>query len=119
MTAATGPSSPRRVFDLTGSDASTRLHDFGAAGTARSTSLPPSHDFGVASRAASLAGTRLAPTARAISDAIRDSRIATTSAQQTPAGALGTNGFFDCCSRKAAWRSSTLLPLLQCSLRDL
>src|SRR5436309_1497828 len=55
MIAATSPSSPRRVFDLTGSDASTRLHDFGAAGTARSTSLPPSHDFGVASRADSTA----------------------------------------------------------------
>src|SRR5256885_6487240 len=39
--------------------------------------------------------------------------------QQTRVGALGTNGFFDCGSRKAAWRSSILLPLLQCSLRDL
>src|SRR5436309_14722303 len=57
MIAATSPSSPRRVFDLTGSDASTRLHDFGVAGAARSTSLPPSHDFGVASRADSLAAT--------------------------------------------------------------
>jgi hypothetical protein len=32
---------------------------------------------------------------------------------------LGTNGFFDGGSRKAAWCSSTLLPLLQCSFRDL
>ena len=37
----------------------------------------------------------------------------------TRVGALGTNRFFDCGSRKAAWRSSTLLPLLQCSIRDL
>src|SRR5204862_4259911 len=51
-------------------------------------------------------------------DAIRDSRIATTS-PTNPCEHLGTNGFFDCGSRKAAWRSSILLPLLQCSLRDL
>jgi hypothetical protein len=39
--------------------------------------------------------------------------------QQTPVGALGMNDFFNCGSRKAAWRSSTVFPLLQCSLRDL
>jgi hypothetical protein len=34
-------------------------------------------------------------------------------------GVLGTNGFFDRGSRKTAWRRSSLLPLLQRSLRDL
>jgi len=54
--------------------------------------------------------------------AIRDSRIATTSTTKntkTPLDALGTNGFFDCSSRKTAWCCSSLLPLLQRSFRDL
>ena len=39
--------------------------------------------------------------------------------QQTRVRTLGTNGFFDCGFRKAAWHSSILFPLLQRSLRDL
>ena len=54
-----------------------------------------------------------------IADAIRDSRIASIPANEPWGRGLGMNGFFDYGSRKAAWRSSTLLPLLQCSLRDL
>ena len=73
--------------------------------TARSTSL----------RAGLMAATGLAPTQRAIVVGIRDSRIATIR-QQTQVGVLGTNGFFDCRSGKAAGRSSILLPLLQRSL---
>ena len=43
----------------------------------------------------------------------------TKSSKQIRVGGLATNGFFDAGSRKAAWRRSTLLPLLQRSFRDL
>jgi hypothetical protein len=66
-----------------------------------------------------IGGHRTGTNASCCCDTIRDSRIATTSANKTLVDALGMNGLFDCGSRKAAWRSSILLPLLQCSLRDL
>jgi hypothetical protein len=89
--------------------------DFGAAGHKP---LPSSHDFGVASRGGFIGDCRTAIKAACHRDAIRDSRIITFR-QQTAVGRLGTNDFLDCGSRKTAGRSSTLLPLLQCSLRDL
>src|SRR5438874_6564183 len=54
--------------------------------------------------------------------AIRESRIpvfANKLVSTIRVGGLATNGFFDGGSRKAAWRSSILLPLLQRPLRDL
>src|SRR5437588_376299 len=53
-----------------------------------------------------------------IRDAIRDSRIA-RSPTNSWGFVLAPKGFFDCSSRKAAWHSSILLPLLQRSFRDL
>jgi hypothetical protein len=44
-------------------------------------------------------------------DAVRDSRIAAF-ANKLVFGGLATNGFFDGGSRKAAWQSSALFPLL-------
>jgi len=65
-----------------------------------------------------IGGYRTGTNAPCYRDAIRDSRIVTTS-PTNPVTGLSTNGFFDCGSGKATWRSSILLPLLQRSLRDL
>jgi hypothetical protein len=67
------------------------------------------------------AGSAL-PKIRSYRLAIRESRIpvfANKLVSTIRVGGLATNGFFDGGSRKAAWRSSALLPLLQRSFRDL
>ena len=69
------------MFDVAGGvrcweDVAQRRGYSDRSNAAHSTSLPSSHDFGVASRASSLAATGLIPTPLCW-HAIRDSRIAT------------------------------------------
>jgi hypothetical protein len=58
------------------------------------------------------------PKIRTYRVAIRESRIAVFANKRVSTirvDGLATNGFFDGASRNAAWRSSALFPLLQCS----